>query len=60
METKIQKMAAKAVRVVMAGQGLHSSEMDELIHLLKHIGHSVKETVDNLLKPDEEKKGTRR
>ena len=42
VEPKIQKMAAKAVRAVMAGQGLHSAEMRELIHLLKHIGHAAK------------------
>jgi hypothetical protein len=34
---------------VIAGRGLHSSEMAELLHLLKQIGHAAKEAADRLL-----------
>jgi hypothetical protein len=47
-------MAARAVVAVLEGRGLHSSEMAELIHLLQHAAHSVKENiVDPLLFGDD-------
>jgi phage gpG-like protein len=49
MEDQIHKMAAKAVVAVIAGRGLHSSEMNELFHLLRHVGHAVGEVVDTIL-----------
>jgi phage gpG-like protein len=56
-EELIYKMAAKAVRAVMRGEGLRSSELGELLHLLKHVGHAVKEATDKVLDgPDEEKR----
>jgi hypothetical protein len=55
MEGEIHKMAAKAVMAVIAGRGLHGSEMAELIHLLRHVGHAVKEGVDYALATDEER-----
>jgi hypothetical protein len=47
-------MAAKAVVAVMAGRGLHSSEMMELLHLLKHVGHELKEAAETFLEGPEE------
>src|SRR5258706_4452580 len=52
MEDKIHKMAARAVMAVMARRGLHSSELGELIHLLKHVAHEVKESVKELMPKD--------
>jgi hypothetical protein len=43
MEEKIHKMAARAVMAVVLGRGLHSSEMGELLHLLRHVGHAAAE-----------------
>lgn len=57
MEDKIHKMAARAVMAVMLGKGLHGSEMAELIHLLKHVGHALKEAADTVLDgPDDDGK----
>jgi hypothetical protein len=36
-------MAARAVMAVLRGEGLHGSEMMELLHLLRHVGHALKE-----------------
>jgi HK97 gp10 family phage protein len=55
MGLEIEKMAAKAVLAVVLGKGLHSSEMLELLHLLKHVGHHVKEAADKALETDEER-----
>jgi phage gpG-like protein len=59
MEKKIYKMAEKAVVAVMMGKGLHGSEMGELLHLLKHVAHEVKETAKEIVSDDAEK-GKRR
>jgi hypothetical protein len=60
MEEKIHKMAARAVMAVMLGKGLHGSEMAELIHLLKHVGHAVGEAVDKFLDgPEDDNNGRR-
>jgi hypothetical protein len=58
-EELIYKMATKAVHAVMRGEGLHSSELGELIHLLKHAGHALKEAADTLLEPDDNEKNRR-
>ena len=55
MEDKIHKMAARAVVSVMAGGGLHGSEMMELLHLLRHAGRELKEAGEELMKDDDEK-----
>jgi phage gpG-like protein len=55
MEEKIHKMAARAVVACIAGRGLHSSEMAELLHLLKHVAHHVKEDVKEMMPDDENK-----
>jgi phage gpG-like protein len=60
MEPLIHAMAAKAVMAVMAGRGLHSSELGELIHLLRHAGHALKEAADTLLEPDDDNNGRHR
>ncbi len=60
MEQKIYKMAARAVMAVLRGQGLHGSEMAELLHLLKHVFHEVKETVKDALEPHDEQHERRR
>jgi hypothetical protein len=52
-------MAAKAVRAVMRGQGLHGSEMLELLHVLKHVGHAVGEAVDKFLDGPDDKENRR-
>lgn len=58
-EELVHKMAAKAVRAVMRGDGLHGSEMLELLHFLKHAGHVAGEAMDKFLDgPDD--KGNRR
>jgi phage gpG-like protein len=52
MEPLIHAMAAKAVVAVIAGRGLHSAELGELIHLLHtlhHVGHKVGEAMDKAL-----------
>jgi phage gpG-like protein len=49
MEPQIHAMAARAVMAVLAGRGLHSAELGELIHLLRHVGHAMKETADTVL-----------
>src|ERR1700730_3102090 len=52
MEDKIHKMAARAVMAVMRGEGLHGSEMGELLHFLHalhHVGHAVNEAVQKAL-----------
>ena len=56
MEPKIYKMAERAVMAVMLGKGLYGSEMAELIHLLKHVAHHVKEDVQEMLPKDEDQK----
>jgi phage gpG-like protein len=53
MEDKIHKMAARAVVAVLAGRGLHTSELAELLHLLKHVAHEVKEDVKEMLPKDD-------
>jgi hypothetical protein len=57
LEGEIHKMAARAAIAVMAGRGLHSAEMRELLHvlhLIKDTAHKVKEElVDPLLEGDE-------
>jgi hypothetical protein len=54
MEERIHKMAARAVAAMLAGHGLHSSELGELLHLLKHTFHKVKEDVEEMLVPEDE------
>ena len=53
MEPKIYKMAERAVVAVMLGKGLASAEMRELLHLLKHAAHHVKEDVEEMMPKDE-------
>jgi HK97 gp10 family phage protein len=60
MEGEIHKLAAKAVRAVLMGRGLHGSELSELIHFLKHAGHALKEAADKALETDEERARKRR
>ena len=60
MGPEIEKMAARAVRAVIGGRGLHSSEMMELLHLLKHVGHAVKEATDKVLDGPEDENGRKR
>jgi len=52
VEDKIHKMAARAVMAVIRGEGLHGSEMGELLHFLhaiRHAGHAVGEAMDKVL-----------
>jgi phage gpG-like protein len=53
MGPEIEKMATRAVLAVLAGRGLHSAELRELLHvlhLLKDVAHKAKEDlVDPLL-----------
>jgi hypothetical protein len=58
MGPEIEKMAARAVRSVIAGGGLNSTEMKEFMHALhiaRHIGHAAKELADRALETDEER-----
>jgi len=63
MEPKIHAMAARAAIAVLEGRSLHSSsefkELLEILHLLKHVAHDVKETISEALEPEDEK-GKRR
>jgi phage gpG-like protein len=43
-EKEIEKMAARAVMSVLRGMGTNSSEIAEIVRLLREIGHLVKET----------------
>jgi hypothetical protein len=54
-EERIHKMAERAVVAVLLGRGLHSQEMAELIHLLRHVYHHVKETVEEAFEDPDEK-----
>jgi phage gpG-like protein len=56
MEHKVQAMAARAVMSVMAGKGLHGSEMAELLHFLKHAAHQIKEDVKEIFSDDEQER----
>lgn len=55
----IHKMAVKAVRAVIRGEGLHGSEMLELLHVLKHVGHVVGEAMDKILDGPDDKENRR-
>jgi hypothetical protein len=59
MRPEIEKMAARAVLAVIAGRGLHSAEVRELLHLLHLIKDTAKEAAENL-RPEEEPRGHRR
>jgi phage gpG-like protein len=58
-EELIHKMAAKAVVACIAGKGLASAEMRELLeflHAIKHAGHVAGEALDTFVSgPDDEK-----
>ena len=59
MGPKIEKMAARAVVAVMAGRGLHSTEMRELLEILKlakEVAHQVKKDLVDPMFPDEEER----
>jgi phage gpG-like protein len=52
MEPQIHVLFKRAVIAVIAGRGLHSSELGELLHFLhvaKHIGHKVDEAVNKAI-----------
>jgi phage gpG-like protein len=55
MEDKIHKMAAKAVRAVLAGRGVNSVEMRELLHLLHQVKHVAKEAWEEFGPEDDSK-----
>jgi hypothetical protein len=59
MGPKIEKMAARAVLAVVLGKGLHSSEMMELLHLLRHVGHAVGEAWEKFTDGPEDDKRRR-
>ena|ERR1700682_3137852 len=60
MEKKIYRMAARAVMAVMAGKGLHATELGELIHFLRSVKHALEAVVDAIPDADNEKTGERR
>jgi phage gpG-like protein len=55
MEGRIHQMAERAVIAVLEGRGLHSAEMRELLHLLRHAYQHVKETIEDALEDPDEK-----
>ena len=60
MGPKIEKMAVRAVLSVMAGGGLHSAELRELLHvlkLIKEVAHEVKKEVIDPALGDEGERG---
>jgi phage gpG-like protein len=48
MEPEIHAMAARASMAVMAGKGLQSHEMQELLHLLHGVVHQAKKAFDDV------------
>jgi hypothetical protein len=56
----IVKMAGRAAHAVISGRGLHGSEFIELLHVLRHVGRELKETFQEAVEPEDEKKGKRR
>ena len=54
---EILKMAGKVARATIAPGG--RSELMELLHILKHVGHELKKTFQEAVESDEEK-GKRR
>lgn len=60
MEPLIHAMAAKATMAVLAGRGLHSAEMRELLHLLRHVGHAAKEAAETFVEGPEDENGRKR
>jgi phage gpG-like protein len=61
MEPKIHKMAGHAVMSVMGGSGLHGLGTADLIHLFRHVGHELKEDVEEILpKNEDENRGRQR
>lgn len=53
MEERIHKMAERSVIAVLEGRGLHSAEMRELLHLLRHAYHHVKEAIETFTDEDD-------
>jgi phage gpG-like protein len=53
MEHRIVDMAGRAAAAVIGGRGLHGSEFSELVHLLKHAAHDVKEMATDVLEAGE-------
>jgi HK97 gp10 family phage protein len=51
MESKIQHMAARAVVAVLAGRGLHSSELSELLELLHMLKDAAEYAKEQLVDP---------
>jgi phage gpG-like protein len=56
MEAKIHKMAGRAVMAVLAGKGLNSGELRELLHLLRELKHVAKEAWETFAPEDEGKR----
>jgi phage gpG-like protein len=59
MEAKIHKMAGRAVTAVLAGKGLNSVELRELLHLLRELKHVAKEAWETF-GPEGEDEGKRK
>jgi phage gpG-like protein len=59
MEDQIHKMAAKPVMAVLMGRGLASSELRDLLHLLREIKH-IADKVWEDFGPEDDNKGKRR
>jgi hypothetical protein len=59
MEDNIHKMAARAVMSVLGGGGC-TPQMAELLHILKHVGHELKESAKDILGTNEDENGRRR
>jgi hypothetical protein len=51
MEPEIHAMAARAAMAVMAGRGLHSAEMRELLHILHIAKDAAREVKKELVDP---------
>jgi phage gpG-like protein len=54
MEDKIHKMAARAVVSVLAGGGLRSAELRELLHLIREVGHTLKDAAETITEEHDE------
>jgi hypothetical protein len=53
-EKKIHEMAGRMIEATMTRGGPNYRELRELLHLLKEVGHQIKETWDELAEPSDE------
>jgi hypothetical protein len=58
-EDKIHRLAAAATVGALSGYGHNARDVRELMHLLKHAGHMIKESLEDLFEDPDDKPGHR-